>query len=126
MATTHKTIPAEDIRPGDVLVIDSITREVTRVQPFGTIGYGTKPGRDVYLRNTSRVTFFDGDRVTMRDLIARPLHALAADHSTDDVVWVNGRAVVHNGDEWVWQDSGKALDFDACERYGLDGSGRCY
>ena len=65
MPHTHKTIPAEDIHPGNVLVVDSIAREVIRVQPFGTIGYGTKPGHDAYLRNAGRVTFLDGDKVTV-------------------------------------------------------------
>ena len=62
----------------------------------------------------------------MRNLIARPLHALPADHCASDVVRINGRAVVHNGDEWLWQDSGEALDLDTCERHGLDGTGRRY
>lgn len=49
-----------------------------------------------------------------------------ADHAAQDTVRVNGRPVIHNGDAWVWAGTDAELDFDQCERFGLDGTGRRY
>jgi len=57
---------------------------------------------------------------------AARLTALPAEHTADDTIRINGVAVAHNGEMWMWQDSGQPLDFDQCERYGLDGTGRRY
>ena len=57
---------------------------------------------------------------------AGPGRRVPADHDAADLVVLNGTEIIHGGSAWAYCETGTPLDFDACERIGLDGTGRRY